>query len=542
MRRVAIASCIALLAVAGCGEEAPTGTTAETRARTAAEDPPPPARTIEAPPPVHVTRAAARRPRRLGGAWRQPNADHANTRRVGGPIEAASVGRLRRVWRRTIGPYVTTPIIVGGVAYVQDLNSTVYAIDASTGAIRWKTVYTERTMGPNGVAVAGGRVFAATARRAFALDIRTGRQLWSRQIAFRPGEGTDMAPGVRDGVVFVSTVPVTPEALYLPGARGILWALDAASGRTRWTWATVPAGLWGNPRANSGGGLWHTPAFDAAGNVYAAVANPGPFSQGGRAAWGRTRPGPNRWTNSAVKLDASTGRFVWGRQLLPHDLYDWDLQCPPILRRAAGREIVVVGGKMGIVWALDRRSGAPLWRRPVGTHNGHDHDNLRAMRGERLPRGRRRWRLLPGVYGGVETQMAADADTVYAPVDNQFTTLEGPVMVANQAIERATGEVVALSLADGSVRWDRPLPHAVFGGATVVNDLVFTTTYDGTLWALASGSGEPVWTAKLSSVTTATVAVAGDTLITAATGVYGDDATIVGYRLRGSASGTSAAR
>ncbi len=519
-RHVVIASCVALLAAAGCGDEGPTKTAVETDTATDAATAPPGRTTPELPPP-----------RDLGGAWRQPNADHANTRRVGGPIDASSVGRLRVAWRRKIGAYSATPVIVGGVAYVQDLSSTVYALDATTGAVRWKAESAEGTIGPNGVAVADGRVFAASTKKAFALDARDGRELWSRRIAFRQGEGIDIAPGVHDGVVYVSTVPVTPQAAYTAGVRGVLWALDARTGRVRWKWATVPPDLWGDPAQNSGGGLWHTPAFDGDGGVYATVANPAPFSVIGRAKWGRSRPGPNRWTNSAVKLDAASGRLMWGRQVLPHDVYDWDLQCPPLLVRSGGRELVVVGGKMGIVYGLDRRTGALLWKRPVGLHNGHDDDNLRAMRGERMPRGERRWRLLPGAFGGIETQMAADADTVYAPVDNQFTILRGEVMVEHQAFEEASGQLVAVSIADGSVRWDRRLRHAVFGGATVVNGLVFTTTYDGTLWALATADGSIAWKSRLGGKTTATVAVAGDTLITAATGEYGDDATLVAYRL-----------
>lgn len=511
MRRcVAGAICVALVALAGCGQERSGG---------------------EPPPRAQERSGGEAPPRDLGGAWREPNADRANSRHVGGPIDASSVGRLKLAWTRDIGSYVATPVVVGGVAYLQELSSSVYAIDATTGAVRWKTVYDEPTIGPNGVAVSDGRVFGATATRVFALDARDGRELWSRKIAFRQGEGTDMAPGVDDGVVYVSTVPVTTQETYAGGVRGILWALDAATGRTRWKWATVPADLWGDREENSGGGLWHPPAFDGKGGVYAATANPAPFSESGKLAWGRSRPGPNKWTNSIVKLDARTGRLVWGRQLLAHDVYDWDLECPPILRRAGGRRIVVVGGKMGIVYALDRRSGELLWRRPVGKHNGHDDDNLRAMRGERLPSGDRRWRLLPGVFGGIESQMAADDDTVYVPVLNHWTELTGGVMVRHQPFEEATGEIVALSLADGRVRWIRRLPHSVFGAATVVNDLIVTTTYDGTLWALARDDGRPVWSARLPSETTAPVAVAGDTVIAAATAGYDNPTTIVAYRL-----------
>jgi len=466
------------------------------------------------------------------GEWSAANADDANSRSVRGPIDSSSVGHLETAWKLAVGPYVATPVVVDNVLYTQDLTSTVYAVDVRTGTLRWKKVYAEPTIGPNGVAVAEGRVYGATTTKVFALDARSGRQLWIKRIAFKDGEGTDMSPGVHDGTVYVSTVPVTPQAVYVPGVRGILWALDAATGREQWTWATVPVDLWGDKEHNSGGGLWYTPAFDQEQGVYLSIGNPAPFSSEGETAWGKSRPGPNKWTDSIVKLNTETGKMVWGRQVLPHDVYDWDLEAPVILRRVAGREVAVVGGKMGIVYGFDRESGALLWRRAVGKHNGHDNDNLAAMHGKlkNFPEGTR---LLPGVYGGIETPMAADETTVYAPVDNQYSVLSGERMISNQPFEEATGEIVAVSLADGHIRWARKLPHAVFGGATVANDIVFTTTYEGTVWALRTDTGTIAWRATLPFETTSPVAVAGDTLITAASGSYGSDATVIAYRLGG---------
>ncbi len=56
------------------------------------------------------------------------------------------------------------------------------------------------------------------------------------------------------------------------------------------------------------------------------------------------------------------------------------------------------------------------------------------------------------------------------------------------------GEVAAVDAASGDVLWSTPVPGDPLGGATVVNDLVFTALLDGTLLALRRDDGEIVWT------------------------------------------------
>ena len=64
-------------------------------------------------------------------------------------------------------------------------------------------------------------------------------------------------------MVLVSTVPVSIGGIYKGGDRGIINALDAATGEVRWTFDTVLGDdLWGNPEVNSGGGAWYPPSID----------------------------------------------------------------------------------------------------------------------------------------------------------------------------------------------------------------------------------------------------------------------------------------
>jgi alcohol dehydrogenase (cytochrome c) len=465
------------------------------------------------------------------GTWAAPNVDLSNTRHASGPIDAASVDRLRVAWTVPLhGQYATTPIVVDGVAYAQDLESNVYAIDASNGRQLWLHMFRWNDDGPNGVNVANGRVYGVLPDGAFALDARTGSVLWTRRLLHNERELVVMTPGLKDGTVYVSTNPGTG------GSIGTLWALDAATGRRRWKWEEVPRTLWGRPDVNGGGGLWHPPAFDERGGMYISIANPIPFPGVPHAPWGSSRPGPNRWNNSIVKLDARTGRFLWGTQVLPHDIYDWDLECPVILADAHGRKLALTAGKMGFVYAFDAQTGALVWKRSVGIHNGHDSDNLLAMH-RRYERLRLDQKMYPGAWGGVQTPMASDGTTLYVPVVNLYAVYREqqfgiPEM---QDPQRGTGELVALDVATGRVAWDRKLPHSPYGAATVVNDLVFTTTIDGTLWGLSSRTGRVVWRAQLPAGTDAPVAVAGDTLITAGSmpRAAGQSPQIVAYRLGG---------
>ena len=480
-------------------------------------------------------------------SWGAPNGDLANRRRVGGPIDKRSVARLGVAWTApisatgTFGGYSATPIITGGRVYTQDLESNVEVRSLETGELVWKKDYDSTSVGPNGVAVGEGRVYGATATSAFALDQETGEEIWRVKLTRNANEGIDMAPGLHDGLVYVSTVPGNISAFYKGNGAGVLWALDAASGEKRWSFDTVPKDLWSaeHTKINSGGGLWHPPAFDADGAMYVDVANPAPWPGTEKLPWGASRPGPNKYSNTIVKLDAKTGEMRWHNQVLPHDIWDWDLHLPPVLAEVDGKPVTLAGGKMGYVYAFDPQTGELLWKRAVGKHNGHDADNELAIKGDfqvKMP-----VTVLPGVLGGVETQMAVDDTTVFAPVVNLPVTFKSQTEQVLD-VTKDDGELVALDLATGDVKWTHEFDRAVYGAATVVNDLVFSTTFDGKLFALDTATGDTVWEDQLPAGTNAPVAIAGDTLITAASYPQGKGqrAEIVAYRLDATGTPTRA--
>src|SRR6185503_16563246 len=124
-------------------------------------------------------------------------------------------------------------------------------------------------------------------------------------------------------------------------------------------------------------------------------------------------------------------------------------------------------------------------------------------------------RIYPGDQGGVETQMASDGGTVYVPVNNLYAVYYGQTLPTMQNLLEGTGELVAIDIASGRVRWDRELPDGEYGGATVTNDLVLTTTYEGTVWALDRQTGRVVWRAALPAGSISPVTVTGDRLLAA---------------------------
>ena len=435
------------------------------------------------------------------------------------------------------GGYATTPVVADGVLYTEDLESTVQAIDLETGEVLWTKKYHSSNEGPNGVTVSDGVVYGATADSAFALQASNGQQMWIKKLTRNTNEGIDMAPGVNDGTVYVSTVPGNPKRFYAGDGQAVLTAMDAETGAIKWTWDEVPDNLWSkqHKNINSGGGQWYPPTFDDKGNLYIGVSNPAPFTGTPKYPWGSSRPGPNLYTDSIVKLDASTGKLDWYYQLTPHDIYDWDMENSPVLATVNGKQVVIDGGKAGILVAVDAQTGKLIWKRPVGIHNGHTDDDLAAEKGDfsnlKTPE-----TIEPGDLGGIESQLATNGKTVFAAVNNLATTYKGQGLeFASFAVppDKGTGDFVAVDVATGKVKWDVKMKSSPYGGATIANDVVFTTTFDGTLHGFDVNTGKEVFNTKLPAGTNAPVAVVGDTLITAASfpSGPGQKAMIVAYRL-----------
>jgi outer membrane protein assembly factor BamB len=452
--------------------------------------------------------------------WPLPNRDYDNSRAtMDSTINSGNVKDLGLGWSFEIpgigryGGAASTPIIMGSTVYFQDLKGNVFALDLRTGDTIWQKIYNSTAVeGPNGPAIGWGKVFAAKdAYNMVALNATTGEELWINQSALSPVNttGIDIQPTVYNGMVYISTVPGTGDIFYAPGGRGIIYALNQDTGEVAWSFETVPKDLWGHPEVNSGGGSWYTPPIDnKTGIMFWAIANPAPFP--GTKEWpsGSSRPGPNLYTDTMMALNHSTGDMIWYKQVYRHDLFDYDLQIAPILASAnisgVQGDIVIGAGKMGKVYAFNRSTGELLWQIPVGIHNENSELN-------QLPPGVTR--TMPAVIGGVETPMAYSDGVLYVPVIDMWTDWTPTELKTIQPFNDGDGELVAIDVNLGKILWYTKFDSINIGAATVVNDLVFTATYDGYIYAFKKDTGERVWKYRAPAGINGWPAVAGDTII-----------------------------
>ena len=260
------------------------------------------------------------------------------------------------------GTMQATPVVVDGVIYIATGIGNVFAVDGATGAIKWRYRSGGRPGSNRGVAVGDGRVFAGQRDNTLvALDQKTGARLW-RTRAGRERPGHDERAG---------DLPRRP-GLHRHRRRRSSACADSSARTMRrpakrcWKFWTIPAPgergseTWEGESWRYGGApVWTQPAIDPALNtVYVAVGNAGPDNDG------TARAGDNLFTVSIVALDAKTGAYKWHFQEVHHDLWDYDNAAAPVLAdirfNGRRRQILMHGGKTGMMYILDRVTGKPL--------------------------------------------------------------------------------------------------------------------------------------------------------------------------------------
>jgi glucose dehydrogenase len=452
-------------------------------------------------------------------AWPSANHDYANTRsNMNSTINSGNVSKLGLAWSVDItgigewGGAASNPLIASGTVYLQDLKSNVYAIDLQKGNLLWKKEYNLDCFGPNGPALGWDKLFVIKGHyEVAALSLVDGKELWSVNLSDKPAKGIDIQPTVFNGLVYVSTVPGTSnQDFYTGGSIGTIYALDQETGHVRWQFDTVDSkDIWGNPLVNSGGGAWFPPAIDAkTGIMYYGTANPAPTPGTKQYPGGSSRPGPNLYTDSMIALDANTGKLLWYKQVKPHDLFDLDFQNSPVLTTISTNDkqtdVVIGSGKLSVVYAFDRKSGEIIWQTPVGPHQN---DEL-----TQIPDGITR--VSPGPDGGILTPTALADGRLYLPmVDSPGDYTPTEFVESTYDIGKGKGALIALDVNSGKPVWTTNFDSVDCGAATVVNDLVFTSTLDGSIYALNTKTGEIVWTYRVSGGINGWPAAAGDFIL-----------------------------
>ncbi|MEX0762430.1 MAG: PQQ-binding-like beta-propeller repeat protein [Dehalococcoidia bacterium] len=467
--------------------------------------------------------------------WPMGNRDYSNTRAtMDAQIDSTNVHELGMAWTMPLtaasdwGTAASTPLIANGIVYFQDLMTNVSALDLETGNIIWQQNYNRAALGPNGPAIGWGKVFIQDGINNFiALDIDNGEELWSTQL--EPSTGTQQ-PYVYGGYVYTGTGAGKPvegpehsggRQSYVGGTSGIVYGLDQETGGIIWNFQVVEEGFWGDPDTNGGGALWYPPGIDTdTGLTFWGTGNPAPFPGTVEQPNASSRPGPNLYSNTMLAIDGSTGELVWHNQVKSHDLFDLDFQGSPVLATALidgqERDVVMGWGKLGIVYAFDRQTGEIVWQTPVGEHQN---DEL-----QEIPPGEEIL-VIPGVWGGVETPVALADSVLYVLTNNLGSPYTATGFDSENAAEAVTssegrtnlqdgeGVFVAIDINTGDILWERHFETPAFGGATVVNDLVFTATLGGTIHALSREDGSTVWSMQAPGGIIAWPAVAEDTIV-----------------------------
>ena len=303
-------------------------------------------------------------------------------------IDPSNVSRLAVAWTFEItgtdGNLEATPLVADGVIYATGTWSHVFALDAATGAVKWRwdpgLVRGGRANGGpsaccgpvnRGVALHGDKVYVGLLDgRLVALDHDTGLVAWAVQTT---AVGSDYsitgAPRVVNGKVVIGNAGAEF------GVRGYVTAYDAATGAEVWRFHTVPgnpadgfenaamekaAATWTGEWWMMGGGgtAWDGFAYDAELDLlYVGVGNGSPWNRGIRSPGG----GDNLYLSSIVALDAGTGEYRWHFQLVPGDSWDYTASQPMMLLDLVvdGRErkLLVQAPKNGFFYVLDRVTG-----------------------------------------------------------------------------------------------------------------------------------------------------------------------------------------
>jgi alcohol dehydrogenase (cytochrome c) len=310
-------------------------------------------------------------------------------------INRQNVGELRMAWSRGMGPGTTEtiPIVHDGVMYVVAPGAIVQALDATNGDLLWQYKRRVRTA----AAAASARtkclaiyqdmiLYTAPDGYVVALDARSGETRW--QTYTGPAAQTS-GPIVVDGRVFTGRgCGRTRDTCFIA-------AHDVATGKELWKFYTVPAP--GEPGSETWGGkfldtnlasTWGLPGtYDPVRNLlYWGVANPMPNTRTARhgSVDGTSRTTPSDlYSNSTLALDPATGKLKWYYQHLPGD--DWDMDYThertlvteafnpdpkslkwinPDVPRGQQRDMAVMVGEGGGIFALDRGTGQFLWANP----------------------------------------------------------------------------------------------------------------------------------------------------------------------------------
>lgn len=440
-------------------------------------------------------------------------------------ITPDNVHRLGLAWSFQTGMSAqikSTPILANGILYLTAPDN-LWALDVRTGRQLWRYTYPTNDgfhIGHRGAAVYKDFVYLTTPdAHLVALDARNGKVRWNVVIAdSQKGYWSTFAPLIVRNHLLVG---VSGDFDNLPG---MLKSIDPETGKTQWIfYSTPPPGVSDPPSGGATGGqMWMTGTYDPELDlVYIGTGNPTPVLNGG------ARPGDNPWTCSIVAINPETGELRWGFQASPHDTHDWDAAEVPVLVdaefRGTPRKLLLQASRNGYFFVLDRTTGKNLLTAPFATVNwasGIDKDGrpIPNPAKEPAPDGRL---IAPNESGGTNYRSpsfdpatgllivsAQDGYGIYffKPEHGAYGWAGADYGVAGKAVLRA------IDYQTGKIRWNHDLGEGASGAGvlTTQTGLAFTGDSAGNVLALRTRDGKTLWHSGIGRVGNSPVTYALD--------------------------------
>ena len=303
-------------------------------------------------------------------------------------ITTDNVHQLQLVWSWQLGPGNSqpTPLVHDGVMYIPNPGNIVQAVDAVTGDRLWQYTRERRNRpdrpdappgrGSRSIAIYGDKIYLNTTdAHIVALDAGTGEVVWDHTVA-------DRALGYR-----YTSGPIVARGTIVAGMTGcqnykndvcFISGHDAETGEELWRTSTVarpgePGGdTWGDLPLmyRAGADSWIPGSYDPQTNLtYWSTSQPKPW-----ARVSRKTDGDALYSNSVLALDPATGDLEWYYQFVPGETHDLDEVFESVLIDHDGRRSLFKMGKLGILWELDRTTGAFVAAHDLGDQTVLDVD------------------------------------------------------------------------------------------------------------------------------------------------------------------------
>ena len=436
-------------------------------------------------------------------------------------------------WAMTNGSNEATPLVSNGIMYLPNPGDVVQALDAATGNLIWeyrpeRTDSAGRPVGEGGgaqrnIAIFDNKVFSATSdAHIVALDARTGKVAW------------DIAAADRQLGYQYTAGPIVVRGKVIAGITGcsrykndvcFITARDAATGKEIWRTSSIarpgePGGdTWGDLplQFRAGGDMWIAGSYDPDTNlVYWGTAQAKPWARAARGT-----DGAALYTSSTLALDPDTGQIKWYYQHIPGETQDMDEAFERILVDVDGRKSAFTMGKLGLLWQLDRVTGAFISARDIGYQNILDVDPRNGKvtyRPDRIPRinvpmdmcpstsGFKSWRSMAyspqtnAMY--IPLNLNCEHAVFGAPAERQIGRPAGnPVRRTNLVHPESDGylgEFRAMDVRSGAATWKVRTPAPMNTAAlTTAGGLVFGGDWDRNMYAYDARTGRVLWKTRL---------------------------------------------